>query len=220
MKNRLNVTSDCFLAQHTFTAFRDNPYFPSVMLRMSDADGHACHFLTDDGCMIYEDRPISCRTYPLERAVARTGTNENRMDCYFIARHAYCLGHNETRKWTVEEWIEDQRIQKYNAMNNLWVEIDTLFRSKPWRERELNNPALKMAFMACFNVDRFKVFVCESTFFSRFEVSPEKIERIMNSDVELMKLGFDWIKFFLRSTGPLKLKSGNTRFEETLQRHS
>ena len=186
---------------------RDNPYFPSVMLKMSDTESKACPFLKDEGCTIYEDRPISCRTYPLERAVARGGTNAHRMDCYVIARHSYCLGHNELRKWTVEDWIADQKIREYNEMNNLWVEIDTIFRDKPWGEQAISNPALKMSFMACFNLDRFKDFIQESTFLSRFEVTPARLEQIMNSDVELMKFGFDWVKFFLTGKGPLRQKN-------------
>jgi Fe-S-cluster containining protein len=212
LKNRLEVSSNRLLEQHTYTAFRDNPYFPSVMLKMSDTEDKACPFLTDEGCAIYEDRPISCRTYPLERAVARGGTNADRMDCYFIARHSYCLGHNELRKWTVEDWIEDQQIREYNEMNNLWVEIDTIFRNKPWGEQAISNPALKMSFMACFNLDRFKDFVQESTFLSRFKVTPTKLEQIMNSDVELMKFGFDWIKFFLTGKGPLEQKGREQSF--------
>jgi hypothetical protein len=34
-------------------------------------------------------------------------------------------------------------------------------------------------------------------------VPQERIEKLMESDVELMKFGFDWIKFFLTGTGPL-----------------
>jgi len=206
IKNQLGIFSDRFLDQYTIAAFRDNPYFPSVMLKMSDSDDKACPFLGNEGCTIYENRPISCRTYPLERAVARTGTNGDHMDCYFITRHSHCLGHNESRKWTVWDWIEDQQVQDYNEMNNLWVEIDTLFRQNPWGTHGIDSRALKMAFMACFNMDRLKVFIQQSSFLSRFDISIDRIEQIMKSDVALMKFGFDWVKFFLTGTGPLKLK--------------
>jgi hypothetical protein len=36
MKNGLGMSSDRFLEQYSFQAFRDNPYFPSLMLKMSD----------------------------------------------------------------------------------------------------------------------------------------------------------------------------------------
>ncbi|MBW2643800.1 MAG: YkgJ family cysteine cluster protein, partial [Deltaproteobacteria bacterium] len=36
MKKRLGISSDRLLELYTFQAFRDNPYFPSLMLKMSD----------------------------------------------------------------------------------------------------------------------------------------------------------------------------------------
>jgi Fe-S-cluster containining protein len=204
MKNRLGISSNRFLEQHTFQAIRDNPHFPSLMLKMSDKDQKWCPFLSTKGCMIYEDRPFSCRAYPLERAVTRTGGETKRDVLHFIAKDAYCKGHKESRKWTIKEWIDDQKLQLYNEMNDLWVDIDTLFRANPWGPRGIDNPAFKMAFMACFNVDEFKKFVFKSTFLSRFKMDQDKIDQLQESDIELMKFGFDWIKFFLTGKGSLR----------------
>lgn len=203
MKKRLGISSDQFLVQHTLSAFRDNPYFPSLMLKMSDNKEKSCPFLSPKGCMVYEDRPYSCRTYPLERAVARGGNENQRTALYFITNHSHCRGHKEPRKWTVKEWLKDQQVQLFNEMNDLWVDIDTLFRGNPWGSKGVDSPALKMAFMACFNVDKFKNFIFESTFLARFDLPPKKIELLAESNVELMKFGFDWTRFFLTGTGPL-----------------
>ena len=205
MKHRLGLFSDEFLEQYTVQAFRDNPFFPSLMLKMSDGDERSCPFLSTRGCTIYEDRPFSCRAYPLERAVARTDDEKRREVLYFVAEDSYCLGHKESRKWTVESWVEDQQIQLFNDMNDLWVDIDTLFRGNPWGPQGLDSPALKMAFMACFNGDEFKKFIFESTFLNRFHIPEETADRLKASDVELMRFGFDWVKFFLTGTGPLQI---------------
>ena len=204
MKNRLGVSSDRFLEQYTLQAIRDNPYFPSLMLKMTDNEEKPCPFLSSDGCIIYKDRPSSCRTYPLERAVSRIDYKNERVFCYFITNHSYCLGHQASREWTIEKWLDDQKIDLFNDMNELWVDMDTIFRRNPWGPQGFDSPAFKMAFMACFNVDELKKFICESTFLSRFNVPMERVEKLMISDVELMKFGFDWIKFFLTNTGPLK----------------
>jgi Fe-S-cluster containining protein len=204
MKNRLGLTSDRFLDRYTFQAVRDNPYFPSVMLKMSDNREKWCPFLSNKGCMIYEDRPFSCRSYPLERAVARIDDENERTVLFFVVEDPYCMGHKEVRKWTADEWIEDQKMHVYNDMNDLWVDIDTLFRSNPWGPQGMESPALKMAFMACFNINEFKKFIFESTFLSRFDVSCDRIDRLKTSDVELMTFGFDWVKFFLTGKGPLR----------------
>jgi hypothetical protein len=103
MKKTLGISSDQFLEQYTFQAIRDNPYFPNLMLKMSDNEEKSCPFLSSEGCTIYKDRPFSCRAYPLERAVARTGDEHGRAVLYFIMSHHFCLGHQESREWTVRE---------------------------------------------------------------------------------------------------------------------
>ncbi|MBW2182051.1 MAG: YkgJ family cysteine cluster protein [Deltaproteobacteria bacterium] len=206
LKNRLGISSDELLKHKTISAFRDNPYFPSLMLRMSENEDKACPFLSLSGCDVYENRPFSCRAYPLERAVARNEYENNKLACYFIATHSYCQGHGESREWTAKQWEDDQNIHMYNQMNDLWVEIDTIFRKNPWGQEGTEGKTLKMVFMACFNVDKMRSFVFESTFLSRFELSPDRIEQCKDSDVEMMKLGFDWVKYFLAGNGPFALK--------------
>ncbi|MCP4690089.1 MAG: YkgJ family cysteine cluster protein [Desulfobacterales bacterium] len=207
LKNRLGLSSDAFLKQHTISALRDNPHFPSLMLRMSDADGRPCPFLSDEGCRVYPDRPFSCRAYPLEPAMARTAET-SRGVIYYISRHAHCLGHNQTREWTAREWIQDQEMTPYHEFNARWVEMDTIFRRDPWGARGVESPALKMAFMACFNVDKLREFVFESSFLERFDLPGDRIEAIRESDEERMLFGFDWVKFFLTGRGPLTPREG------------
>jgi Fe-S-cluster containining protein len=84
MKKRLGISSDRFLKHYVIQAVRDNPYFPSLMLKMSDDEEKSCPFLSTEGCTIYKDRPFSCRAYPLERAVARSGDENGRKVLYFI----------------------------------------------------------------------------------------------------------------------------------------
>jgi Fe-S-cluster containining protein len=206
LKNRLDLSSDQFLQQYTISALRDNPYFPSVTLKMSDRADKSCPFLSAGGCMVYEDRPYSCRSYPLERAKARVEDANRPQELYFIVRHSYCLGHGANRNWTVDEWIEVQQIKDDNKINDRWVGIDTLFRQNPWGLQGLDSPKLKMAFMACFNVDTLKTFILQSSFLGRFDVGQEKVDKLMKSDEALLKFGFDWIEFFLTGRGPLHLK--------------
>jgi uncharacterized protein len=207
LKTKLGITSEEFINQHTVVAIRDNPYFPHVMLKMSDAEDKACPFLTSDGCSVYEDRSFSCRAYPLERAVARFGESGDREIRYSIARHSYCEGHGEKKTWTIREWMNNQELDIFNEMNDPWVDMDTIFRNNPWGERGIESPALKMAFMACFNVDKLRAFVFNSSFLSRFEVEDERMELIQTDDAALMIFGFDWVRFFLTGKGPLTARA-------------
>ena len=203
MKRHLGVSSEDFLNTGTVIAIRDNPYFPHVMLKMSDAKDRACRFLTVDGCGIYPHRPYACRAYPLERAVARQARGADRTAYYGLARHAYCQGHGEQTIWTPSEWSLDQDLATYEAMNDHWVDIDSLLRNNPWGTQGLQSPALPMAFMACFNMDKFRPFVFESSFLARFAIPAPRVEAVRTSDEALMLLGFDWVRRMLRNEGPL-----------------
>jgi Fe-S-cluster containining protein len=205
IKNRLNMSSGAFLEKYTLSAFRDNPHFPNVMLKMSESAPHACPFLTAEGCSIYEDRPYSCRAYPLEPAMSRGGEGQ-RMVVFFLSKHTYCLGHDQDRQWSVRDWILDQKMEPYHEMNSHWVTIDTIFRKNPWGEHGLENQALKMAYMACFNIDKFREFVFESSFLDRFNISDNRVDEAKVSDEALMLLGFDWIRFMLTRSGALTTK--------------
>ena len=202
MKRHLGLASDQFLDRHAVVAVRDNPHFPHVMLKMSAAADRACVFLSADGCAIYPDRPYSCRAYPLERAVARRGGRE-RTVYYGMARHTHCLGHREPREWTVAAWVADQGLAAFEAFNDHWVDIDSIFRSNPWGAGGLQSPALRMAFMACYDMDKFRRFIFDSSFLKRFSVPAERIEAIRATDEALMLFGFDWVRLMLRSQGPL-----------------
>jgi hypothetical protein len=46
IKGNIGIPSDQFLKQHTISAFRDNKYFPSLMLKMSDDKEKSCPFLS------------------------------------------------------------------------------------------------------------------------------------------------------------------------------
>jgi hypothetical protein len=63
-----------------------------------------------------------------------------------------------------------------------------------------------MAFMAAYNIDRFREFVFESSFLARFKVKPELLAKLRRDDTELMLFGFDWIKLFLWGIKSQRLK--------------
>ena len=205
LKRRLGMTSEAFLLEHTVTALRDMPFFPNVMLKMSECEGRPCPFLSGTGCTVYEDRPYSCRAYPLEPAMYGSGEGRIDMD-FYVVRHSHCHGHHEDRIWTAQQWMADQQMTAYNDINARWARIASGFRNNPFGPAGIDSPAMKMAFMASFNVDTFRRFVFDSSFLSRFDVSQERLEEARQSDTALLLLGFDWIRRFLFQEGPLGQK--------------
>ncbi len=206
LKNRLAISSEAFLERYAGVVRGQNPFFPAVMLRMADNEEHTCPFLAEQGCTVYEDRPSACRTYPLERAVDRSPGRGGPQEFYFLTRHAYCKGHAEETEWTVKEWLRDQQIIYYNAMDDLWAEMDTLFGRNPWQGEGAGGPRQLLAFMACYNIDRFRQYVIDHNLLDRFRLEKSRRKLIERDDESLLKFGFDWLKLILFDIPTLKPK--------------
>lgn len=207
LKKSLAIDSEEFLNTYAGVVQGANPLFPSVILRMRDNAEYTCPFLQETGCMVYEDRPSACRTYPLERAVDRSPVAGGRpAEFYFLTTHGYCLGHQEAQALTVREWIKDQRLLNYNLMDELWAELDTLFGTNPWRGEAGAGPRQRLAFLVCYNIDGFRRYALEQDLFSQFKLSGMEIRALQNEDEALLRFGFKWLHFILAGKPTLKPK--------------
>jgi uncharacterized protein len=197
LKNALKIDSETFLKKHTLLVRGNNPYFPSLMMKLSDDDAKSCPFLTEEGCSVYRDRPSSCRTYPLERAVDRDPEGKGPNDYYFLTDHPYCLGHNGEKVFSVPEWIRNQQIDIFNVMNDLWTEIESVFLTNPWKGEGSGGPKQQLAFMVCYNIDAFRNFVAANGLLDKFRLDKDQKKRMQTDDAELLKFGFQWLKLVL-----------------------
>lgn len=197
LKSALDVTSEQFIDRHVDVVLREHHYFPEVLLRMADNDQRTCPFLMPDGCRVYMDRPHTCRTFPVEQGVRFDSAAGRSTPVAFFRPPEFCLGQHETRQWTVEDWNKDQESQRHHAFNLRWAEVRRLFENDPWGAAGPQGPKAKMAFMAVYNLDRFRDFVFHSSFLKRFQVQAALVKKLHRSDEELLTLGFEWIRFFV-----------------------
>jgi len=202
MKNALGLSSTEFLKKYTLTLIGDTG-LPVVMLKMADNAEKTCPFLTDQGCSIYENRPWSCRIYPLQPESTKT-TEKAQKQYYSVMDVPFCLGLKADKTASVKDWIETQGIEIYREMEALFKPIMTnqnLFATK------ITNPKIQdMFYMACYDLDRFKRFVLESSFLKIYQVDPEVVEKIKTDDVALYRLAMDWVGHGLIERKGLKIR--------------
>ena len=203
IKNRLNISSDEFLDQHTETLFDRHPRFPMVKLSMRKDQGHRCPFVTEKGCAIYEDRPEACRLYPVGRASALVDREAKTREKYFIVDEAHCRGFQEEKEWALTEWVNHEGVKEYKDMNDRWLGI--MSSSKSLGPKAHLARKHQMFFMASYNLDKFRKFLFESKFFDHFEVDEKLRGKMETDDVSLMGFGFDWLKFSLFGDKTLKM---------------
>ena len=209
MKNALGISSQEFLDRYTITPIDKNQNYPVVMLKMQDDEKKTCHFVSADGCTIYDDRPWACRYYPVGLASPKEGESEVEREFYFILREDVCKGFEEDKEWRISEWRVNQGLEKYDEFGKLFKEIT--LHDYFGRGKQLDPPRMELFHMVCYNLDKFRRFVEESTFLNRFEIEPDLLEKILEDDEELLRFGFRWLKFALFAEKTIKIKPAALR---------
>jgi Fe-S-cluster containining protein len=206
MKNRLALTCDQFLAIYTKPEMLARTKLPVATLKMLDDEKKSCPFVTPQGCIIYEDRPVACRYYPLGMASFREQEIEpTGEDFYFMVRESHCLGFHADKEWTVSEWRQDQGVGPYDEVNRGWT--DFMLRKKSFGfQADLSEESRAMFFMVSSNVDKLKRFIFESSFLDKYDVGKDTLEQIKTDEVALLNFGFDWLQSALFGADKVKLK--------------
>jgi Fe-S-cluster containining protein len=197
LKQALGVDSDRFLDDYTDVVMRDGNFFPDVLLRMADNPERTCPFLSTAGCTVYDHRPDTCRTFPLEQGLLYNAGSRQNEPVFFYRPPSFCLGRHEPDLWRVATWIDDQQAQEHNRMTVRWARVRQLFASDPWGREGPQGPKGRMAFMAAYNLDRFREFVLGSSFLERYKVKAALVKKLRADDRELLKFGFEWIELFV-----------------------
>nr|MBL0717230.1 YkgJ family cysteine cluster protein [Desulfobacterales bacterium] len=197
LKNSLNISSDMFIDKYVDILLKPSSHFPEVLLKMREDAEKKCPFLSESGCLVYHDRPDTCRTFPVEQGIILDPKKNKTIPVHFFRPPDFCLGQHEKKTWTTKTWAEDQDALLYNKMTAKWAEIKSLFQADPWGREGNKGPRAKMAFMAAYNIDMFRNFLFNSSFFKRYKVNNKIKKKIKQDDTELMKLGFEWIKFYI-----------------------
>ena len=194
MKNALDMESGEFLDQYTQLPVEKSQKYPVVMFKMDHAqDNLPCQLVGPEGCTIYEDRPWPCRIYPL--GMASPKDDDTGKEFYFLMKEDVCEGFAEPRKWTVREWLADQGVDPYDEFGRLFKEItlhDYFAKGKI-----LTPEKMEMFYTACYDLDRFRRFILDSTFLRRFVIEDDTLTAIKENDEALLRFAFRWLKLSL-----------------------
>jgi Fe-S-cluster containining protein len=205
MKNRQGLSSMDFLEEYTEPKQSERSRFPTVYLRMREDEHRTCPFVGPPGCSIYEDRPSACRIYPVGRAASKRDGEKKAKEKYFLVHEDHCLGFKEDQSWHIDEWLSNEGVDAYIAMNDPWMEIVTS-RKSLGPQKEVPRK-LQMFSMASYNLDAFRKFLFKSRFLDLFHVDLDRQEGLAQDDVALMLFAFDWLKFSLFGEKTIHLKT-------------
>jgi uncharacterized protein len=209
LKKRLQIDSDEFLLRYTRPTYLEKTDMPGVEINLDE--NNRCPFVTDEGCLVYTDRPSACRYYPVgmanfhERSEKDDPDDKENEKFFFIVREPHCKGFEEDKHWTIRDWRADQGVDVRDDMNRGWMEL-VMRRKSFGHQATLSEQAQKIFFMASTNLEKFKSFIFESTFLDTYDVSEETLDIIKNDDIELLKFSYIFLASSLFGTQDIKVK--------------
>jgi Fe-S-cluster containining protein len=209
LKNRLQLSSEEFLAIYTEPRLLEKTDLPMVTLKTLGDEQGSCCFVRDDGCLVYKDRPTTCRYYPLGVASLshREGLEEEGF--FFFVHEPHCLGFEERQEWTVREWRRNQGVDLHDEINAGWTDLIVRKRSFP-KNIKLTDKAKQLFFLVSYNIDKFREFVFSSAFLERHQVDEATVARIRDDEIELLKFGLAWLRETLFKDARLIGENGET----------
>jgi Fe-S-cluster containining protein len=213
MKQRLGVPADVFLSAYTTVDHIEKTELPIPVLKMREDESKACPFLSESGCVIYEDRPVTCRYYPISAGMFHNRDAAADERFFALVKEDHCLGHELGAEHTVRAWMEEQGITPYDEINAGWAEL-ILKRKSLGPFVNIADKTLKMFFTGCYNVDSFRRFVFDSRFLDVYVVPEETQKAIAGDDLALLRFAIDWVTGTLYGGGNLKIREQVAEGEE------
>jgi Fe-S-cluster containining protein len=192
LKTCLGLPSRVFVERFTVQHTGPETGFPVLAFKTDPGLDHICPFVTAAGCSVYNDRPASCRMYPIARAVSRSRKTGETIEHFAIIEESHCQGHQQPKRQTVRKWIHAQGLLPYNAYNDLLLEL--IHRKNQMMPGPLDPAARRWFHLALYDLDAFRDMAFNDGFFETLTLNRETHERAAQEDTALLKVGIDWLK--------------------------
>jgi hypothetical protein len=185
MKNGLGISSTEFLEKYTKTLLAPETSLPAVQFKMDEENEKKCYFVGEKGCGIREQRPWSCRMYPMD-------ANEAGTEFKPLVDSTRCLGLKDDTVWHLRDWFEDQGLPPYNEWNQLFAELTEDQKLTRWRKEYPG--AADIFYLACYDLDRFREQVFKEKLYEMVDQSSVDQDTLETDDLVLMQFAFTWLK--------------------------
>ena len=206
LKHRFEISSGAFLQKYTVPYEMEQGSIAGVKLRPV-ANGTACQFMTAEGCSVYEDRPTACRYYPVALLSMRKQDEYIDRDSYAVVKEEHCLGHNEPRQITIDEYRKEQGVVEYDELARGWRQLILKKKSSGPSVGKPSKRSRELFFMVCYDLDRFRSFVVSEGFGELYDLNTKETIEILGDDTGLMLFGFRFLKQVLYGENTIPLKN-------------
>src|SRR3989344_1889729 len=206
LSRRLDISTTEFLHQYTFPYEMEMDGIAGVKLKPVE-NGNACQFMRPEGCDVYADRPTACRYYPVALLSMRRSDEYTDRNAYAMVQEPHCLGHQEPRRLTIDEYRAEQGLVEYDELARGWRQLILKKKSSGPTVGKPSKRSLQLFFLACYDLDRFRTFVASEQFSEVYELPDEELKTILTDDKEMMLFGFRFLRQVMFGEETITMKS-------------
>ena len=188
LKNRLQLQSGEFLDQYVIIEWDERLVFPQCYLTMIDDGRASCVFVSPNGCTVYEDRPSSCRAYPVGRGVSA----QDRKEHFVLVKEDHCQGFAEQTSQTPVHYLREQGFDEYSRFDDAVMSI--LQHDKIRQGFRPDRQQLDQFILALYNLDLFRHEMSDGRISMHRPLQPSEIQGLAGNEEQLLLLGVSWLK--------------------------
>lgn len=161
LKKKLKLSTSDFIEKYGEFYIGEVTQLPLISINMNPHD-YSCPFLAEpEGCLVYPDRPSSCRIYPLARYFAENERGE-KLEFYKILRETHCKGHYEKRPIKVKDYLEEQGLYVYHYFNDLWGEV--ILKRQKFSHIPLTGDILDLIYLLAYDLEELREEIKNNSF--------------------------------------------------------
>ena len=192
LKNHLGLSSGQFFEQYSSQHVGPESGLPIITLKPGNQKDLTCPFVTPKGCRVYDDRPSSCRTYPLMRGISRSRETGEMTEQFMVLKEPHCCGFNSGKTRTVQQWLDEQGLSIYNEINDKLMQIISLKNRR--LPGVLDIKARHLFFTALYDLDSFRSQITGNGLLADFQFDSLLVDKALEDDVALLEVGMEWIE--------------------------
>ena len=223
LKRRLGLASAAFLQQYAVPYEMEKDGIAGVKMRPVEG-GTACQFMKPEGCGVYEDRPTACRYYPVALLSMRKQDEYVDRDAYALVKEKHCLGHQEPRSLTIDEYRAEQGLKEYDELGRGWRQLVLKKKSSGPTVGKPSVRSRQLFFMTCYDIDTFRAFVDSGPFRELYDVPETEYRAMLGDSLEseeaLMQFGYRFLRqvLFGEESIPLHKEAAEKRREQAREK--
>lgn len=200
LAHNLAMPSHEFLRAFTTLITDEAVGLPMRQLRMVESPDAPCPFVTPAGCSVYEDRPGACRAYPLGRGAKLD--HDGVAERFFIIREDHCAGFHCGPARTPQEWLDNQEMPRYNAVNDRYMRLLAMIRAG---SSPIDPKLARMANLCLWQADNFQKFIREMNILAQIQWADDA-DALLAEDLSgkeaALDFGLDWLELLIFGQSP------------------